>query len=249
VVPPNLGAARDHLRENRTVLLVGPRGCGLSTAAKMLLKELINETTPYAELADEAELLDERLADSTVHPGHRLILDLTESKEEVLRRRLRDLPSFHAALQKNDAFLAVVVPEARAHQIDSDLNRHIVRLDRPRGLLVLRRHLEAAGIFLPDHHLITKDLSALLTGPMREIEDLARDVISERAKAPDDEPATWLSRAVSAEADRSTRGSNDNSPGKRTSSCSWTSPIRGGSPTTACGRSRSPRTRWCAPNW
>ncbi len=107
------------------------------------------------------------------------------------------------AVQTNDAYLVVVVPEARLHQIDSELNQHIVRIGRPRGELVLRRHLEAAEIYLADRDLIATDLSAHLAGPISEIADLARDVISERDRDPEGQPVSWLSRAVSAVADRS----------------------------------------------
>ncbi|MGP4019267.1 hypothetical protein [Saccharopolyspora sp. 5N708] len=201
--PPNMGAARDRLLETRTVLLTGPPGSGRRTAAKMLLNEGTDASTPFSELADEALAQSERLDDSKVHSGYRLVLDLTDSSEEVFRARYRELPSFRTALQHNDAYLAVVVPDAFRHLVDADLAHLVVRIDRPRGDLALRRHLEAAEIYPSDQHLAVDELAEHLTASMSEIANLAQLVIQAREADSDGDVPTWLNEAVAARTDRS----------------------------------------------
>jgi hypothetical protein len=200
--PPNLGAARAKLHETRTVLLTGPPGSGRRTAAKMLLNELTDEHTPFSVLDDEAHDRGDRLESSKVHLRHRFVLDLSESSEDVFRARLRDLPSFRAALQQFEGYLAVVVPDGLQHHIDADLAQLVVRIDRPRGDLALQRHLEAEEIFLSERQLSSTEISRYRSAPMSEITILARMVVRARGADRSNDVETWLSEAISARMDR-----------------------------------------------
>ncbi|MCI2418345.1 ATP-binding protein [Saccharopolyspora sp. K220] len=203
VAPPNMGAARARLLETRTVLLTGPPGSGRNTAAKMLLDEITDENTPFSVLDDEATTHDERLTESKVHFGHRFVLDLTDSGEDVFRARHRELPVFRTSLQKQDAYLAIVVPDPYRHLIGADLRQLVVRIDRPRGDLVLRRHLEAVEIFPSYPELAADELAKHLAAPMSDIANLVDWVTRARDKAPDGDVPTWLGEAIAAHTDRS----------------------------------------------
>ncbi|MGI8311394.1 hypothetical protein [Saccharopolyspora hattusasensis] len=201
--PPNLGVARDMLRQSRTVVLTGLPGSGRRTAAKMLLNELADDHTPFTVLDDEAHKQDQSLDKLKVQPGHLFVLDLSDSNEDVFRARQRDLLSFRTVLQQHKAFLAVVVPDFRKHHLDPDLAQFGARIDRPHSASVLRRHLEAEGIFLSEQQLTSKELARILSAPMSEIANLAQMVVLARDTNRGGDLSIWLSEAVSARIDRS----------------------------------------------
>ncbi|MFI0470341.1 hypothetical protein ACH347_40290 [Saccharopolyspora sp. 5N102] len=201
--PQNFGAVRDMLRQSRTVVLTGPPGSGRRTAAKMLLNELADDHTPFTVLDDEARTQDLSLDKLKVQPGHLFVLDLSDSGEHVFHARQRDLLSFRTILQQNNGFIAVVVPDSRKHQLDSDLAQFESRIDRPRGAAVLRRHLEQEAIFPTEQQLGSTELARSLAGPMSEIASLAQMVVLARDTNRSGEVPTWLSEAISARIDRS----------------------------------------------
>ncbi|MGW5644484.1 nSTAND3 domain-containing NTPase [Saccharopolyspora sp. NPDC003752] len=201
--PQNLGAARDMLRQSRTVVLTGPPGSGRRTAAKMLLNELADDHTPFTVLDDEARTQDPSLDKLKVQPGHLFVLDLSESGEDVFHARQRDLLSFRTILQQRNGFLAVVVPDSRKHHLDADLRQFEARIGRPRGSLVLQRHLQPEGIVLTDQLLASKELARSLSAPMSEIANLAQMVVLARDANLSGDVSTWLGEAVSARIDRS----------------------------------------------
>ncbi|MEV0055984.1 hypothetical protein AB0H34_36515 [Saccharopolyspora shandongensis] len=201
--PQNFGAARDMLRQSRTVVLTGPQGSGRRTAAKMLLNELADDHTPFTVLDDEARTQNPGLDKLKVQPGHLFVLDLSDSGEDVFHARHRDLLSFRTILQQRNGYIAVVVPDSRKHQLDSDLAQFEARIDRPRGASVLRWHLEQESIFPSDQQLASEELARSLSAPMSEIAHLAQVVVQARDTNPGGDVSTWLSEAVSARIDRS----------------------------------------------
>ncbi|MEU6269946.1 hypothetical protein [Saccharopolyspora shandongensis] len=201
--PQNFGAARDMLRQSRTVVLTGPPGCGRRTAAKMLLNELADDSTPFTVLDDEARTQNPGLDKVKVQLGHLFVLDLSESGEDVFHARQRDLLSFRTILQQRNGYIAVVVPDSRKHQLDSDLAQFEARIDRPRGASVLRWHLEQESIFPSDQQLASEELARSLSAPMSEIANLAQMVVLARDTNRGGDVSTWLGEAVSARIDRS----------------------------------------------
>ncbi|WAL68160.1 hypothetical protein ORV05_10450 [Amycolatopsis cynarae] len=198
LAPPGLGLARARLQESRMVLLTGQPGSGRRTAGKMLLSESAAPGSPFTMLDDEAHDPREKL--SEVHPdsGHRLLLDLSASTDEAFRCRQRELPAFRTVLRQRDAYLVVVVPDRREHQIDGELSEFVVRIGRPDGAVVLRRHLESASISPGERDLGAKPLVAHLAAPMRDIAELARMVVQARDRGTPGGVRAWLDEAVSA---------------------------------------------------
>ncbi|HWO66120.1 MAG TPA: hypothetical protein VNO31_39420, partial [Umezawaea sp.] len=84
-VPPNgYAAAEATLRECGLVVVHGPRGAGRRTAALMLLHGAESSSSGYRELSNHPAEEGEALDSTAVEEGDRLLLDLTETPDEVV---------------------------------------------------------------------------------------------------------------------------------------------------------------------
>jgi hypothetical protein len=202
VPPPNLGPARDKLHQNRTIILIGPPGSGRYTAAKMLLAELGDDSAPFSPLLDEADRASDKLNPVRIGFQDRLLLDLSDSDEETLRERQRELPTFRAELHRQDAYLVVVLADERDHHVNTELAHHVVKIDRPRGHIVFQRHLAIENIRLADDDLQSEALAPHLTSAMGDIANLARRVIQQRDADPRGYVSTWLKQALAEDSSR-----------------------------------------------
>ncbi|MER7076868.1 hypothetical protein SAMN02982929_04881 [Saccharopolyspora kobensis] len=192
VPPPNLGSARTELAASHILLLTGPAGSGRRSAARMLLHEISDERTPVVELDDEAADPEFTLPELKVGARHRYVLDLSGSTETVFAQRHRELPAFRLALQQADARLIVVVPDSLNHHVDAELSKHAVRIGRPDGAQVLRRHLEAAEVALTDGWLDEDIRKRTQTASMSEIAKLAQSAVKLRSTSPASEISALL---------------------------------------------------------
>ncbi|WP_432090168.1 hypothetical protein [Streptomyces sp. NRRL F-5630] len=136
VPPPGFASARTLLRGIRTVFLDGEPGSGRSTAAAVLLAPL----GAYRELLpgenDEPALREPEV----VSQGDLLLLDLSAVDHDRWESLHQDLPTLRAFVRERDAHLVVVLPPGV--ELAAALQRFRVEIGRPRGLRVLRRHLE-----------------------------------------------------------------------------------------------------------
>ncbi|PRW61971.1 hypothetical protein [Actinopolyspora mortivallis] len=202
VPPQRFGLARDRLNETRTVLLHGEVGSGRRSAAKMLLHELSDEASSFAEFAEEAAFPKSRLFPERVKPGQRLLLDLSHSSSDTLLARRRELPALRAVLDERDAYLAIVLPYGRQDWASEELAGYMVEIDRPSEYLVLRRHLAAAGIELSDQDELSPELARYLEGPLREIAELTELVRRVMRDNPGWSVSAWLHEALVAVTER-----------------------------------------------
>lgn len=200
--PGRLGAARNVLGDSRTLLLLGPAGSGRRTAAKMLLNERTDASTPFGFLLDEADDPSSRLSPSRVEIGHRLLLDLSHSDAETLQARQRELTAFRDAIEQRDACLVVVLPNDLDHHLDAGLLRHVVEIEHPHPRTALERQLGPEGIELTEDDLNTDLLAPHLAGAMRDIAELAATVVRARDEDPRGSASIWLKEAVTAVPDR-----------------------------------------------
>lgn len=191
VAPPNLAAARHRLHDHRAVFLRGQPGSGRLTAAKMLLHELRDQSGPFTPLPEE-----DGLNPNDVHPQSRLLLDLSHTDTATANARRAQLPTMRAVLPERHAYLVVVLPDDVDPHADLDLLQHIVPIGKPRGDLVLRRHLGADGIRLTDNDLTLPELKAHIDGPVRDIAGLAISVRQAAETNPHASTADWLEGAV-----------------------------------------------------
>ncbi|NHD17800.1 MULTISPECIES: hypothetical protein [unclassified Actinopolyspora] len=202
VPPQGFGLARERLSDTWTVLLHGPVGSGRRSAAKMLLHELSDETSSFAEFTEEALSAEAKLFPDKVGYGQRLLLDLTRSDPDTLSARRRELPALRAALDEQKARLVVVLPYDGKDWADEELARQFVEIARPSGHVVLRRHLEEAGIALPEEEELGPELLQYLTGPLRDIAKLASLVVRVEKDHPDWWVSEWLHAALAAVTER-----------------------------------------------
>lgn len=200
--PPNLSNAREKLRENHTVLLTAIPGSGRHAAAQMLLNELAGNAGPISDLIDEADHLSSRLSPARIEDRQRLLLDLSDSDEQTLHARQQELPAFRAKIQERNAYLVIVLPHTLAHQVHAELSRHVATIDRPRGQVVLQRHLAAEGIELTEADLNSEALAPHLDGAMREIAALADAVVKARDQDRQGGSSSWLKEALAETSDR-----------------------------------------------
>ncbi|ASU79968.1 hypothetical protein CDG81_18780 [Actinopolyspora erythraea] len=202
VPPQHFGLARDRLGETRTVLLHGPVGSGRRSAAKMLLHELSDEASSFAEFAEEAAFPENGLSPERVKSGQRLLLDLSHSDSDTLIARRRELPALRAVLEQRNAYLAIVLPNGRQDWASEELAGHTVEIARPSERLVLLRHLAAAGIELSDQDELPPELARYLEGPLREIAELAELARRVMLGNPDWSVSRWLREALAAVTER-----------------------------------------------
>lgn len=198
VPPRGLGAARDSLCAQRTVLLVGEPGTGRHSAALTLLWELRRERGRLHRLEEEQAADEEpSLSPHLVEEEDRIFLDLTATDETRTRELLETLPAFRATVLEKRAFLTVTLPTARGHLVPDQLAPFTVALERPDAPRVLRRHLlagklEPAAAELRDERLTNYLRRASMGGTAR----LARAILQRRERGPGLGFARWLDGAL-----------------------------------------------------
>ncbi|HEY0639624.1 MAG TPA: hypothetical protein VGD67_18405 [Pseudonocardiaceae bacterium] len=180
VEPPGFAGASRRLAQDRAVFLVGEPGVGRRTAGMMLLHQVGAAGAAFRELPDEVR--DESvLTPEAVVAGERLLLDLTDGTLRLTALRQHFL-RYHEAVTAVGALWVTVLPDDGLHQLPEELRPLVVRVGRPDGREVLRRHLAALGLIVPtddpgDDVAGALDVPGLRshvgTDPMRELARLA----------------------------------------------------------------------------
>jgi hypothetical protein len=199
VEPPNYNDAWETLTDNGCVLLTGTTGSGRQAAARMLLFRLRGPYVPMREVPDRPDTQDEPLLDaSTVEPGDRLLLDLSATEEPYLQAVLRKLTSYRAEVRERGAHLVVVLRSG----CERDFGWLAVAIERPDGLLVLRRYLRTERIeFAADQ--LDNLVPWLASAPIERIGELAMLVRVSRDRMTGTATfADWLRSAMTAVSDQ-----------------------------------------------
>ncbi|WP_399087798.1 hypothetical protein ACGH2B_11850 [Streptomyces sp. BBFR2] len=204
VPPAGFGKAVDRLAlPGNTVLLDGPEGVGLRTAATMLLHRLDAPAGPFEELSAGGEKNDEDVPD--IAEGVRYLLDLSTISDDGYQAAQQRLVTYRARVAERSAWMAVVLPTGLRHLLRPDLAPATVDLGRPDGLRVLALTLRQDGIDVGRGSLDRPELKHLLhESPMWEIFEFSDMVRRARERAghqggfPD-----WCAEALAAVTDRS----------------------------------------------
>lgn len=169
VKPDRYLRAKQMLGDYRVVLVSGDRGSGRRTASKMLLREVSGER-PREIPADTEEDRKDFLRSGMVGEAERLLLDLSADIEFRLLSDSRSLEPFIAAVEKEKAYMVVVLPPDAQNRLASDLLPRLVSIERPGGREVLESHLGAAGFPLSERDLDVQGLDEFLAeAPVGEI--------------------------------------------------------------------------------
>jgi hypothetical protein len=203
VAPVDMGKARSTLSDTGTVILDGSPGSGRTSAARVLLREYHRDSGVFHELLpgeeDELSLHDPAL----VETGDQLLLNLSAADSRQWSAVRAGLLALRKAVHERHAHLVVVMPHGGV--VDPDLQYYRVKIERPPGLNVLRRHLRVHGI--PYEQYIQPDVTVTEfrpdERPMREIADFADLIRRARETArPDEGFAQWCAAAKRARNDR-----------------------------------------------
>ncbi|MEU3713682.1 hypothetical protein [Streptomyces catenulae] len=180
--PAGFGGAVDRLaKPGSTVLLDGPEGVGLRTAATVLLHRLGTPDSPFEELPAGQEG-DEDVPD--IARGDRFLLDLSATSDDSYRDAQQRLVVRQEKVWERGAWMAVVLPTGLRHQLRPDLASLTVELGRPDGVRALALHLRRNGIDVERRSLETPKLKHLVhESSMREIFDFADLVRRARERA------------------------------------------------------------------
>ncbi|MET8698411.1 hypothetical protein ABZW10_05995 [Kitasatospora sp. NPDC004723] len=199
VPPPGFGEAQKRLEKpGTTVLLTGPPGSGRRTAAVMLLHRVEGTTTSFVELSFSSKDEDKTAPEA----GHRLLLDLSGIAEEDYEAIQQHLYGYWARVEQAGARMVVVLPSG-GQELLSALQQLVVRIDRPRELAVLRRHLAGSQVWLAPDDLRGAELTENLREfAMRDVQRFAGFVAQARTTAPTGPASDWISQALSALSDR-----------------------------------------------
>ncbi|MFJ2273316.1 hypothetical protein ACIOEZ_03885 [Streptomyces sp. NPDC087866] len=207
VRPTGYHFAAGRLRKpGAVVLLDGQSGSGRRAAAIMLLHELGTAGTDEAEARfEELPATDKGEELFAPSAGARFLLDLSGiADEDTYVEAQRDLAVRRSQVEETGAHLVAVLPAGLEHAHTPDLEPHIIRLGRPRGLAVLTRHLRMDRMVFRPSDLGSAELQQLCDrSPMRELASLARLVGAARESGRfGAEFAGWLDQAVHAVTDR-----------------------------------------------
>jgi hypothetical protein len=160
VTPPGWDRATSTLQQQRMVLLQAAAGSGRRTAAVHLLRTDDGGNGPIHELPVPAEENpDEHVLDpDDIAENDRLLLDLSPISDERVETLHSRLGEFWDTVCERHAVLVVVFSERNARVLDPELVDLLVRLGRPNGEAVFRRHLDAYKIDNADHELYRDEL-------------------------------------------------------------------------------------------
>ncbi|ROR44988.1 hypothetical protein [Kitasatospora cineracea] len=172
VPPGNLGRAAERLaKPGATVLLTGPAGTGRRAAGTFLLHGLPDEGGQLEELSVKDD------DGAAISAGDRLLLDLSAIADQDQEQALRKLGVYRSATEQAGARLVVILSDPIEPMLPSELQQQVVRIERPRPDIVLRRYLRLDEIPFTPEDLKRPDLDLLLeTAPMREIARLVRTI-------------------------------------------------------------------------
>jgi hypothetical protein len=205
VEPDGYPAAAHRLAGTGCVVLVGPRGGGRHTAARMLLYGLPGPYAPVRDEPSEPDSPDEPLLDHTaVAAGDRLVLDLSGADDATYRNLVNLLVPYLAAVRERDARLVVVLRSDQERLLPPELAGLAVAIARPDGRTVLVRHLKADGVPREAEQLDDPVVRRRLAqASVRDVAELARLIRAARQRASRHEGfADWLAAAMRALWDR-----------------------------------------------
>ncbi|MGW4381306.1 hypothetical protein [Kitasatospora sp. NPDC004531] len=182
VPPRNLHQAFERLaKPGATVLLTGEPGVGRRAAATVLLHELDGDEGNFEELPLERDPDGEL----DIGPGDRLLLDLSSIAVQDARAACELLGVYRSATERTGARLVVILSPGLERSLAPELQPYLVRIERPRGIAVLVRHLRSNEIPFRSEDLrnpgLPKLRDLLASSPMRDIARLARSISEARA--------------------------------------------------------------------
>ncbi|MFJ6139301.1 hypothetical protein [Kitasatospora sp. NPDC092286] len=202
VPPPGYGVAAERLEKaGTTVLLSGPPGSGRRTAAVMLLHRLGGDDDRFREVS----LTDKRDDMTELASGDRLLFDLSGASEQEYLDAQPLLSAYWDTVERRGARLVVVLPYGHEQLLRPDFRQLMATIERPRGDVVLARHLVHAGIGIPPADLRASVLAELLErSAMRELQRLAALVAQARSGGgAGGDFESWAKQAAEALSDRS----------------------------------------------
>ncbi|MCS7476108.1 hypothetical protein ACFFQW_08920 [Umezawaea endophytica] len=198
-VPPNgYAAAEAMVRECGLVVVHGPRGAGRRTAALMLLHGADSSSSDYRELSNHPDEEDEPLDSTAVEEDDRLLLDLTETPEQVVEGLRGDLDSLCAKVQNARAILVVAISSEQCDLL-APLSPWFAAIGKPDGREVFLSHLAAKGIEPTREDLSAGHVAEHLAGETTSsVASLAAVVHDARNADPDGAFNAWLDAAFTA---------------------------------------------------
>jgi hypothetical protein len=200
VPPENYGLATARVEDNGCVLLAGQSGSGRHAAATMLLYQLPGPYVPIQEVSLDPDESGDPLDGSHIQPEDRLLLDVSLADDALLPR----LSSRRAEARERGAHLVVVLNIGQHRDVPSELAPLVVRIERPDGLHVLRRHLSDDGVPCTTEQLTVPSLAPYLAAaPIRVLADLAHWILAARDRAAQGSVfADWLASALATLSDQ-----------------------------------------------
>lgn len=204
VKPPGWAHAEEVLGRYGYLLLDGAPGIGRrSTALQLLDQQWSTGKTSIKELLIERfeEESYTTLDPNEVEEGDRLLLDMSDCEESQCLSLQAQLLGFRARLREQKAALTVILPSGC--ELRDEFKPARVRLGRPNGEDVLRRHLSADGFRDALTAPITTSVATFIaTAPMREIADLARSVHDVKVEHRTATLTEWLDQALNTPTER-----------------------------------------------
>ncbi|MET1073538.1 MAG: hypothetical protein ABWY11_12900 [Umezawaea sp.] len=198
VPPDGYPAAEAKSRQSGLVVVHGARGAGRRTTALMLLRGGDSASSGYRELSNHPTEEDEWLDSTSVEPGERLLLDLTDTPDDVVEGLRGDLGSLCAKVQGARARLVVAISNDQRDLL-APLSPWFSAITRPDGREAFLRHLDAEGIVPTSLDLATDRVDRYLAlEPMAAIKALAALVRDARDADGSRTVTTWLDAAFAA---------------------------------------------------
>ncbi|MFE0524195.1 hypothetical protein [Streptomyces sp. NPDC058954] len=199
--PPGINDAYDTLERHNIVFLHGTPGNGRASAARVLLRELPRGSGVYKEIVPVPKgQSPELLAPELVGKADRMLLNLSEAKEDMWTAYHDQFPGFYKVLLDKRSFLAVVLPQTFADRLSPDFSPYRKPVNRPDALEVITRHLRMQGIDISDPEQIPKELTGYLVNdpkPMSELAKLSDSIVEAHGTAkPGTSLADWCRQAI-----------------------------------------------------
>lgn len=139
--PPNIGEAEGKLKENRVVVLAGPRGCGRRMSAVWLLNQMADLKMHEVERELDESFLTRNLGTED-HVGW--LLDLRDDEAKVQQSFGSTLAASQDFLEDQSSYLAVIIREDLWSSVGIGGEKLLVTLTPARADNIIKRYLTKA---------------------------------------------------------------------------------------------------------